>query len=484
MTRTFLNLFDAAWFFVERGDAPAHFGPLIILSPPEGAAPTYVADLVAQWRASESFAPPFNSMLCKRPFPCWVTVPDEDIDLDYHLRHIALPAPGGQRELGVLVSHLHSLPLDRRRPLWECHVIEGLEHGRFAIYLKFHHGQLDGVATARLIGRIFATDPDARGMLPPWSAGIRGNGPARRPIATQTAATTVSAWGRFSVVESVGRAVGSTVVAARALVDMALAVRADQTGDLTRPFQAATTMFNHRICDQRRFATQHYELARFKRVAKAADVTVNDVFLTAFGGALQRYLRELDALPEGPIVGQIPVNIRELNAASTGNALAFIFARLHTGIADPLVRLQAVHRSTVAAKGFHRALPPSAVMPFTMLLTGPQMALLMAGLGGIGRPAANLVISNVPGSVEPLYFNGARVEELYGPSVLFHGQALNVTMSSYAGKAVISFTACSKSLPHVQRLAVYTGEALEEIEAALGIVGSSPEPVVSHETSA
>ncbi|MBF6149523.1 WS/DGAT/MGAT family O-acyltransferase [Nocardia nova] len=483
MTKTFLNLFDAAWFFVERGDAPAHFGPLIILSPPAGAPATYVGDLVAQWRASEAFAPPFNTVLRKKPIPCWETVPDQAIDLDYHLRHIALPAPGGQRELGVLVSHLHSLPLDRRRPLWECHVIEGLEHGRFAVYLKFHHGQLDGVATARLIGRIFSTDPDARDLLPPWSAGIRGNGPSRRPIATQTAASTVSAWGRFGAVERFGRAIGSVAVAGRALVDMALAVRADRTGDLTRPFQAATALFNHRICDQRRFATQHYDLARFKRVAKTANVTVNDVFLTAFGGALQRYLWELDAVPDGPIVGQIPVNMRELNAATTGNVLAFIFARLRTDISDPVVRLQAVHRSTIAAKGFHQTLPPSAVTPFTLLLMGPQMALLIAGLGGIGRPPANLVISNVPGPVEPLYFNGAQVEEIYGPSVLFHGQALNVTMSSYAGKAVISFTACSKSVPHVQRLAVYTGEALEEIEAALGIE-QLPESVAPQETSA
>ncbi|MFE6926104.1 wax ester/triacylglycerol synthase family O-acyltransferase [Nocardia sp. NPDC057663] len=470
MSKTILNIFDAAWFFVERADAPAHFGPLIILSPPVGAPPTYVGDLVAAWRESKTFASPFNQVVRCRPIAYWDTMPDTDIDLDYHLRHVALPAPGGERELGVLVSHLHSIPLDRRRPLWECHVIEGLENGRFAVYLKFHHGQLDGVGAARLIGRVFTNDADARGLLPPWSAGLRGNVPAPAPlrsIATEAAASTVSAWGKFGAAGKFCRAVGSGVVAARALMDMAAAVRTDRTGDLTRPFQAARTPFNHRICNQRRVATQHYDLARFKRAAKAADVTVNDVFLTAFGGALQRYLRELDAVPDGPVVGQIPVNVRELNTASMGNALAFIFARLRTEIADPLVRLQAVHRSTKAAKSFHRALPPAAVMPFTMLLSGPQMALLMANLGGFGRPAANLVISNVPGPVDQLYFNGAQVQEIYGPSVLFHGQALNVTMSSYAGKAVISFTACSKSLPHVQRLAVYTGAALEEIEQAL-----------------
>ncbi|MFE9322338.1 wax ester/triacylglycerol synthase family O-acyltransferase [Nocardia sp. NPDC052278] len=483
MTKTFLNLFDAAWFFVEKGDAPAHFGPLVILSPPDGASSTYVRELVEQWRASKGFASPFNVVLRTKPIPLWQTVSDEDIDLDYHLRHIALPSPGGERELGVLVSHLHSRPLDRRRPLWECHVIEGLEHGRFAIYLKFHHGQLDGVAAARLLGRIFTTDPDAQGLLPPWSAGIRGNGPARQPIATVSTVTTISAWAKFGALRSFGRAMGSTVVALRALVGMAMAVRRDRTGDLTLPFQAATTLFNHRIGDQRRFATQHYELTRFKRAAKAADVTVNDIFMAAFSGALQRYLQELEAVPNGPIVGQIPVNVRDLNPGSMGNALAFVYARLHSEIADPLVRLRAVHRSTMAAKGFHRTLPSSAVMPFTMMLSAPQMALLIAGLGGYGRPAANLVISNVPGPTERLYFNGARVEGIYGPSVLFHGQALNVTMASYAGQAVISYTACSRSLPHVQRLAVYTGAALTELEGALGI-DPAAEPAVPQETSA
>lgn len=466
MTKTFLNLFDAAWFFVERTDAPAHFGPLVVLSPPTDASPSYVRELVEQWRASKSFTSPFDFVLRKKPLPAWETVPDEKIDLDYHLHHVALPAPGGERELGVLVSQLHSRPLDRRRPLWECHVIEGLGHGRFAIYLKLHHGQLDAVATARLIGRSFSTDSDARGMLPPWSVGVRGDVP--RPAVPSTPATDAPRNERWVLLRSFCRTTSSTAAAVRALGIMAVTAHNDPAEDLTLPFRAAKTLFNRRIGDQRRFATQQYELSRFKRAAKAADVTVNDVFLAAFSGALHRYLRELDAVPEGPIVGQVPVSIRELSSRSMGNALAFVFTRLHSDIADPIARLRAVHRSTMAAKGFLRKLPPSALMPFTMLLSGPQMALLMAGLGGYGRPAANLVISNVQGPAQRLYFNGARVEALYGPSVLFHGQALNVTMASYAGQAVISFTACDKTLPHVQRLAVYTGAAFEEIERALG----------------
>ncbi|MFE2996942.1 wax ester/triacylglycerol synthase family O-acyltransferase [Nocardia sp. NPDC059246] len=477
MTRTFLNLFDAAWFYIEKRDAPSHFGPLLILSPPEGAAGTYVGDLVTRWRSDRTFAPPFNLLLRKTPLPGWHTVPNADIDLDHHLRHIALPAPGGERELETLVSHLHSLPLDRRRPLWECHVIEGLEHGRFAIYLKLHHGQLDGVGAARLLGRILSPDPAARGMLPPWSAGIRGNGAALelRVIPGRGARHPA-----LRIVGTLCRAVGSGALAVSALIRMFIAIHRDHTGALAGPFQSPDTVFNRRVGNKRTFVTRHYELARLKRIATAADVTVNDVFLTVFGGALRRYLLERGGLPATSVVGQLPVNLRDASQAPVGNALAFLFARLHTEIGDPLARLRAVHRSTTAAKRVQRSLPAHAVAPFTILLTGPQIGLFILGLSGRVRPSANLIVSNVPGPTQPLYYDGAPVEQIYGPSVLFHGQALNATMSSYAQQVDISFTACRRSVPNVADLAAYTDVELEELERVLGV----PSAVAGQQTSA
>jgi len=449
--------FDAAWFYAEKPDAPAHFGPLIILSRPAGPGRGFVRDFVEQWRSHRVYAPPFNYRLGGSLLPVWEPLRDEQIDLDFHLRHSALPEPGGERELGMLVSRLHSHRLDRTRPLWECHVIEGLEGDRFALYLKLHHGQLDGVGAARLLGRVFSTDPAARNLLPPWSVGMQTK---RRPTGMPAKQRRDPSPGTRSRLEALPQVMN-------ALGGLYRQAWSGEHPEVAAPFQAPMTLFNRRIGRQRRFATQSYPLERFQRIAKAGRVTINDVFLAISATALRRYLQELGALPERPLVGQLPVNLRPAGDSNVGNALAFIYARLPTDLDDPLARLQAAHDSVAAGKARQQALPAAGVDPYTMLLLGPYMAQLILGLGGHMRPAANLVISNVPGPRERLYFNGARVEQIYGPSVLFHGQALNITMSSYADEANIGFTGCRASLPSMQKLAVYTGEALDELERAL-----------------
>lgn len=458
VNKIFLKPFDAAWFYVEKAEAPANVGPLLILSPPPDAPDNFISEFVEQWRQCKTFAPPFNYRLRKNPIPAWEVLPDDTIDLDYHLRHSALPAPGGERELGVMVSRLHSHSLDLKRPLWECHVIEGLEGGRFAIYMKFHHGQFDGVATARLFERVLTSDRSERGLLPPWAVGVSSD-----TARDDKQDTTLSASAELR--KSLSGIAGAT----KGLIRMSAKMRSGTEPALTGPFQAPDTIFNGRISAQRRFATQHYELARFKRVAKAADASVNDVFLSITGGAMRRYLKEFDALPDRSITGQVPVNLRPTGNSGVGNQIAFIYARLHTDIEDPIERLDAVHTSTAAGKAMHESLPAESVTPFTMLLSGPYIAQTVLGLGGRVSPAANLVISNLPGPPVRLFFNGASVEEMYGPSVLFHGQALNITMFTYAGRANISYTGCRDSMPSMQKLAVYTGEALDQLESAVGV---------------
>lgn len=477
-----LSPMDAAWFFVETPQTPANVGPLLIFTPPPDAPDTFIMDFVEQWRASRTYAAPFNYVVRRTPTPHWEVLSDDQIDLDHHVRHLALPAPGGERELGVMISRLHSHPLDMSRPLWECYVVEGLEGRRFALYMKLHHGQFDGMGATSLIEKVMTRDPVARDLLPPWTVGVKGNSrPDDRPKAdpptplAQEDGRSIPT-GVAHVVDGAGDLAGGIVHAAAnagsavsAIARMTSKIMLGKGRDLTGPFQAPRAIFNGRVSAQRRFATQHYDLGRFKALAKAADVTINDVFLSVSGGALRRYLAELDALSKRSIIGQVPVNVRKNDSGAVGNQIGFIYARLHTDISDPVQRLQAVHRSTQAAKAVQEALPDGAVTPFTMLLTGPYMAQIILGLGGHVPPAANLVISNVVGPRQTLYFNGAKVENIYGPSVLFHGQALNITMSSYAGHANVSFTGCRDSMPHMQKLAVYTGEELGVLEGALGI---------------
>lgn len=453
--------FDAAWFYIERPEAPVHFAPLLILSPPADAPTTFIRDFVEQWRQCKACAPPFNYRLRRGRLPAWDVLDDDEIDLDYHFRHSALPAPGGERELGNFVSRLHTHRLDRRRPLWECHVIEGLENGRFAIYLKLHHGQLDGIGASRLMTRMCSTDPNVRGLLPPWSVGMQTRKTPRRPG--------LGGKSQRQETPSAARQLAALPQTLRALSHLAREAFVEEKSEVAAPFRAPNTILNGRIGGSRRFATQHYPLERFRHIAKAADVTINDVFLSISGAALRRYLLELDALPKRTLIGQVPVNVRPAGDSSVGNKLAFMYAHLHTDIADPIERLHAVHASVSSGKSRHESLPPAGIDSFTMMMLAPYITSMMLDLGGRIPPAANLVISNVPGPRERLYFNGARVDQIYGPSVLFHGQALNITMSSYVDEINIGYTGCRESLPSMQKLAVYTGDALLELEQLLGL---------------
>ena len=169
-----LKVNDAAWLLAESRRTPMHVGSLATFSMPDDAGPDYLEQLVCAWREVRTFRPPFNYVLQQPGLPRWKELADDEIDVDYHFRHSAVPSPGGERELGILVSRLHTQRLDRRYPLWECHVIEGVEEGKWSLYVKVHHSQIDGVGGIRLAHRMLSVDPGARGMLPPWAVGTSG----------------------------------------------------------------------------------------------------------------------------------------------------------------------------------------------------------------------------------------------------------------------------------------------------------------------
>jgi diacylglycerol O-acyltransferase len=447
-----LKVNDAAWLLAERKHIPQQVAILALCTPPPDAPRTFLRDLVARWREHTTFAPPFNYKLLGGPVKRWQQLDDADIDLDYHLRHSALPEPGGERELGVLISRLHSRPLDRTYPLWEAHVIEGLEGGRFALYVKVHHSQIDGVGGIRLFERVFSADPAARDLAPPWQVGVGRARPSLLPGAEQPPKPSREPG---SVLSAVGQGYRDTV---RGTDDERAAM-----------FRAPKTILNGRVHGPRRFATQHYELDRIKRVAKAAGVTANDVYLAVCSGALRRYLSEEDSLPERSLTTLVPVSVRPKDDAAVGNAISFLAAKLATDVADPRERLAVISRSVELGKARIQDLPKAAMDNYTTLLMTPVIAQAVLGVGGYGAPSANVVISNVPGPSEPLYVDGARIDQVYPVSLIYHGQALNITAVSYAGQFNIGYTGCRDSLPHMQHVAVYSGEALAELEGAVGL---------------
>ena len=457
-----LATLDASWLAVESEDTPMHVGTLQIFSLPEGAPETFLRDMVARMKDAGDVAPPWGYKLAWSGFlgrllaPAWKV--DKDIDLDYHVRDSALPRPGGERELGILVSRLHSNPLDFSRPLWECHVIEGLENNRFALYTKMHHSMIDGISGVRLMQRVLTTDPDRVNMPPPWTV---------RPERRRGSKTDPEA--------SVPAAVSQAMDALKLQADMAPrlwqagnrlvhSVRHPEDG-LTAPFTGPVSILNHRVTGQRRFATQHYQLDRLKALAQASGGSLNDIVLYLCGTALRRFLLEQDSVPAIPLTAGIPVNIRPADDEGTGTQISFMIASLATNEADPLNRLQQIKASTRRAKEHLQKLPKSALTQYTMLLMSPYILQLMSGLGGRMRPVFNVTISNVPGPENTLYYEGAKLEAMFPVSLIAHGGALNITCLSYAGSLNFGYTGCRDTLPSMQKLAVYTGEALDELES-------------------
>jgi diacylglycerol O-acyltransferase / wax synthase len=451
---------DAAWLALESRDTPMHVGGLFEFTLPDDAPADYLKEQFALMREPHPIPPPWNLKLVETPVlgrrvPFMREI--RDVDLDYHVRHSALPHPGGQRELGILVSRLHSHELDLHRPLWEVHLIEGLEGNRFAMYSKMHHSLIDGVSGMRLIMRAMSSDPNERDMRPFFTF---GEGARPRSQADENGRSALGL--PWDVVRGGASALTGL---SRAAADLALAAFDERP--LQAPYRAPSSVLGGRLGGQRRFATQQYELKRLRRLARVAECTLNDVVLYLSGTALRRYLAEHARLPDRTLTAGIPVNLREADDESMGTAIGIMVAELGTNVANPLERLDAIKRSTREAKRHLAELPTIARTSYTLLINGPYIAALLAGLSGHAPIPFNLGISNVPGPPEPLYMNGSRLDALSPLSLLLHGNALNITCVSYAGTLNFGFTGARDNLPHLQRLAVYMGEALDEISAIL-----------------
>lgn len=451
-----LNPLDRLFLAAETSESLMHVGALIPFSPPPGGGRDVLRALRDELKQKREVNAPWNLKLrhpdlLASPLQAWVE--DAEFDIDYHVRRSALPSPGDERELGILVSRLHSNKIDFHRPPWELYFIEGLEGGRVAIYFKVHHALIDGYTGMRLLMQSFSRDAADRDTpmfytLPP---------PAR-------AAEPAPALGHLLHV--IREQLGATKDAGKALLNVVRASR-DHDRSLVAPLQAPRSVLNRKISRNRRFATQQYAAERLRRVAKAHDGTLNDAVLALSAAALRRLLAEQGSLPAEPLVAMLPVNVRPKDDPGGGNEVGAILASLATDVADPVARLQAIITSTKRAKSQLQGMSKSAILQYSTLLLTPALLSQIPGAVGRVRPAFNVVVSNVPGSDVPLYFRGWRADAVYPLSIPFHGHGLNITVNGYAGTLNFGFIGCRDALPHLQRLAVYSGEALEELEAAL-----------------
>lgn len=452
-----LSPVDQVFLWLEKRQQPMHVAGLQLYSFPEDAPDDYVSEIAAQMRDVRHIEPPFNQRLVNR-FGQYFWDTDKLFDLEHHFQHIALPKPGRIRELLALVSAEHGHLLDRERPLWESHLIEGVSGRRFAIYNKAHHAMVDGISAIRMTMRALSTDPAARGRLPIWAIPQKS-----RPLSERIpvdAASSIShllgtAGKQLSTIPAVTREFAKVVFNAR------------KNPDYQALFAAPPSILNQKISGSRRFAAQSYSLPRIRKLGKALGATVNDVVLAICASALRDYLQSQHALPDAPLIAMVPMSLRQ-DDSTGGNQVGMILTSLATHLADPEARLRAIQSSIQISKQRYSAMTPEEIVNYTALTLAPAGLHLLTGLAP-KLQTFNVVISNVPGPDKPLYWNGARLEGLYPVSIVLDHMALNMTLNSYCDQLEFGLIGCRRTLPSLQRLLDHLENGLAELEAACGI---------------
>jgi WS/DGAT/MGAT family acyltransferase len=446
---------DLPFLLTESRSTPMHVAGLQVFELPPDAGPHWLREQFEALLAYDDIAPLFR----KRPYRSlgtglqWAWREDDELDIEYHVRHSALPEPGRVRELLALGGRLHGTLLDRQRPLWEFNLIEGLEGNRFAAYTKVHHAMVDGVSALRLLERWLSPDPTAE-VPPAWAARTK---------------TTRSAGDHGGPIEHVAEAVrGAAELVGVGPVLLHSARRAMQEELAAFPFKAPPTMFNVHITGARRIAAQTWSVSRVKAVAKASGVTLNDIVLAMCSGALRRYLEELGQLPDESLTAMVPVSLRTDDSAG-GNAVGAVLTSLATDTPDPSWRLARIRESMQIAKETMAGRTPLQLLAMSAanMFATPLVSMLGGGEGM--RPPFNIVISNVPGPRHDLYWNGAHLQGVYPMSIPYHGQALNITLTSYVDNLEIGLTGCRRRVPRLQRLLVHLEDSLVELEVAVGL---------------
>lgn len=462
---TRLNALDIAFLGLETQRTPVNVGALQIFEIPKGYRGNFVRNLLKRLGAIEP-GPPFNLKLSHSLLPLAVPqwVVDQNFDLDYHVRHSALPKPGTTEDLLALVSRLHSRVMDRQRPLWEFHLIEGLKDRRFAVYTKMHHAAIDGLGGVAIMEGILSSSADAE-LRAPWQ-GVQRKRRESEPGSVAEAADRLArmATRQAQMGADLGRLLlGHTM--------KPLGLRPDHS---PVPFSAPRSILNGPISGARRFCVQTLPLPQIKALGADAGATVNDIILAICSGALRRYLLKGKALPERGLIASVPVSIRHLNRS--GNQITYVAAKLATHRGDPMERLREISESTRQAKQEVAGVTPAAAITFAVMAQGLVAVLNRLRLTDWVPPPANVVISNVPGPRKPLYFDGAKMLANYPLSVLVDGQALNITVMSYVDSVDFGVMACRDTLPDATTLTGHIRDAFEELVEAVAshAAGAAP----------
>lgn len=462
-----LSGLDAAFLYLETPTHHMHVAMTMVLDPATMPGGYSFDKIKAFVRSRLHVVPLFHRRLAEVPFrlnhPVWVE--DPDFDLDYHVRRIGAPAPGGRRELAELAGHIASTPLDRNRPLWEMWIVEGLKHDRIGIVTKVHHSAVDGASGADFIVHLFDLEPiDSKDFAAPQELEAE-----HIPNDVEMLGFAAASWGRQmanlpNLLNRTVQSISRVVKGRRAPEKLVGAV----------PLSAPQTPWTGSVGARRSTAFARVPLAEIKRVKNIFGCTVNDVVLALVSGTLREYLDEHGCLPDDSLIGICPISIANDDEAPTGpssNRVSGMFVSLGSDIDDIPDRIAHIRRSTKGAKEEHNAVGASMLMRWAEYAS-PNVFNLASrlysstGLASRHRAIHNVIISNVPGPDFPLYFAGAELVAAYPMGPVMEGCGLNITVFSYRGSVDIGYMACSDLIPDVWDMAAATDRAMAELSEA------------------
>ena len=462
-----LSGLDASFLYFETPSMHMHVAMTAIFDPstmPGGYEFGKIKDFIA---SRLHLVPPFRRRVVEVPFrlnhPIWVE--DPHFDLDYHIRRIGAPSPGGHRELADLAGQIASTPLDRSRPLWELYVVEGLADGNIGVITKMHHCAVDGVSGAELMVNLFDLEPEGRELEPPEDR-------VPEPIPSDLDLV------RHAVVSRTRRTLGLLPLlgtTARTVSTLVSRHRDPEAVVGAVPLTAPPTPWNASVTPHRRMSFTRVSLDDVKAIKNAVGCTVNDVVLGLMAGTLRRYLEEHDAFtPDQPLIAVCPVSVRaEDERGQMNNKVSAMFTSLATHVDDPLERLRTINKVTRGAKEDHNALGAHLLQDWAEHAAPTTFALAARlyssmNISNRHRPIHNVVISNVPGPPFPLYYAGAKLQYTLPMGPVMEGAGLNITVLSYMDHVDIGFMACRELVPDVWSLTDHVAAAMDELLEAVG----------------
>ncbi|MCU1496976.1 MAG: wax ester/triacylglycerol synthase family O-acyltransferase [Acidimicrobiales bacterium] len=457
---------DAAFLYLENPTNHMHVAMTMVVDP-SSVPGGYTFENIKRFIGDRvHLVPPFRRRLVEVPLnlahPVWVE--DPNFDLDFHIRRIGCPAPGGRRELGEMAGQIASTPLDRSRPLWELWVIEGLKQDRIGVVTKVHHSAIDGSSGAELMVHLFDLEPEAADPPPPEPR-------APEHIPTDLELLGHAAASRFRKTIALPKLIGETVGAVARVVE-GRRDPAKKTG--ASPLGAPNTSWCGPLSPLRNVGFARVPLADVRALKTAFGCTVNDVVLGLCAGTLRGYLVDRDELPDEPLIAACPVSVRTDEDSAPGNKVSAMFTTLDTQLADAAERIRAIQACTVGAKEEHQAVGADMLQNWAEYAAPNTFNLASRlysswGLAGSHRPIHNVIISNVPGPPFPLYYAGAEMVAAYPMGPVMEGVGLNITVFSYRDSVDFGFMVDRELVPDVWNMADRVKDALVELQHAAGL---------------